>query len=266
MEEGKPSMINTARRNAKGKPGSSKGIAMKIMFLHGWHSVVGGVKPTYLANAGHEVSNPKLDDDDFSVALQVAQTTFDTHCPDVIVGSSRGGAIAMNIMSGETPLVLLCPAWKRWGTAKSTKKRTAILHSRADDVIPFENSEELLLNSGLGTGALIETGSDHRLADPTSLAVMLWLCEVLGNGRELPPVDDEDQYDLQSGDIAKSEIEGTYICDSCGEEIVIPLDISEGASQSYVEDCPVCCNANRIHVSMLESHIEVWAEAEQDLH
>ncbi|MFN7289428.1 MAG: CPXCG motif-containing cysteine-rich protein [Pirellula sp.] len=33
-----------------------------------------------------------------------------------------------------------------------------------------------------------------------------------------------------------------------------------------MEDCPVCCNANRIHVAMFDSHIEVWAEAEQDRH
>jgi hypothetical protein len=239
---------------------------MKILFLHGWHSVVGGVKPSHLASAGHEVLNPKLDDDDFSIALAVAQETFNTHRPDVIVGSSRGGAVAMNISSGQTPLVLLCPAWKRWGTAKSTKRRTVILHSRGDDVIPFENSQELLLVSGLGGEALIETGADHRLADPASLSVMLWVCEVLGDGGELPPVDDTDRDQEGTVDVTKSQSEGAYICDSCGEEIVIPLDISEGAAHTYVEDCPVCCNANRIHVAMFDSHIEVWAEAEQDRH
>lgn len=239
---------------------------MKILFLHGWHSVVGGVKPTYLANAGHEVLNPKLDDDDFSLAMAVAQKTFDDHHPDVIVGSSRGGAIAMNISSGETPLVLLCPAWKRWGATKLTKLQTVILHSRGDDVIPFENSQELLQTSGLGEEALIETGSDHRLADPASLSVMLWVCELIGKGEELPPVEDLDYDEGETADVTKSQSEGAYICDSCGEEIVIPLDISEGTSQTYVEDCPVCCNANRIHVTMLDSHIEVWAEAEQDLH
>ncbi len=35
-------------------------------------SVVGGVKPTYLADAGHEVINPALHDDDFTEALRTA--------------------------------------------------------------------------------------------------------------------------------------------------------------------------------------------------
>jgi hypothetical protein len=42
--------------------------------------------------------------------------------------------------------------------------------------------------------------------------------------------------------------DASYICDSCGEEIVIPIDISAGRDQEYVEDCPVCCNANVIRV------------------
>lgn len=152
---------------------------MKILFLHGWHSVVGGVKPTYLKDAGHQIINPPLDDDDFEVAVQMAQAEYDKHQPDVIVGSSRGGAVAMNIDSKATPLVLLCPAWKNWGPAKTIKVQSAVLHSQSDDVIPFSDSQELLVNSGLQPETLIEVGNDHRLADPDSLAVMLQACERL---------------------------------------------------------------------------------------
>ena len=60
--------------------------------------------------------------------------------------------------------------------------------------------------------------------------------------------------------------EGSYLCDSCGEEIVIPLDPAEGTTQSYVEDCPVCCNPNLIHVEWDDQDVRVWAEAEQDRH
>ena len=57
--------------------------------------------------------------------------------------------------------------------------------------------------------------------------------------------------------------EATSICDACGEEIVVPLDLSAGENQEYVEDCPVCCRANVIHVVMGEDdELRVWAEAE----
>ncbi len=153
---------------------------MNILFLHGWQSTPGGRKPTYLIDHGHTVLNPALPDDDFDAAVRIAQAEFDQHHPDVVVGSSRGGAVAMNIKSGDTPLVLLCPAWKRWGSASKVKPNTVILHSRADDVIPFSDSQELLRNSGLPESALVVVGTEHRLADPKSLEAMLEAVERFG--------------------------------------------------------------------------------------
>ena len=154
--------------------------SMKILFLHGWQSTPGGLKPTYLKDHGHEVLNPALPDDDFDAAVRVAQGEYDRHRPDVVVGSSRGGAVAMNVDSGGSPLVLLCPAWKTWGAARRVKPNTMILHSRADEVVPFADSEELLKNSGLPPAALIEMGIEHRLADEESLGKMLELVEQAG--------------------------------------------------------------------------------------
>ena len=150
---------------------------MKILFLHGWQSVPGGIKPTYLAQHGHEVINPALPDDDMDQAVHIAQAEFDKHQPQIVVGSSRGGAVAMNINSGDAKLVLLCPAWRTFGTVKTVKPGTVILHSRADDVVPFAESEELVKNSGLPASALIEVGTDHRLADKEPLEAMLRACE-----------------------------------------------------------------------------------------
>jgi hypothetical protein len=149
---------------------------MTILFLHGWQSVPGGVKPTYLKDYGHTIINPKLPDEDFDESVRIAQAEFYKHQTQVVVGSTRGGAVAMNIVIGDARLVLLCPAWKKWGTARTVKADTVILHSRADDVIPFANSEELVKNSGLPAYTLIETGNDHRLADPESLETMLEAC------------------------------------------------------------------------------------------
>jgi alpha-beta hydrolase superfamily lysophospholipase len=146
---------------------------MRILYLHGWNSVVGGVKPTYLKSHGHEIIEPALDHNDFEAALKTAQAAFDQHEPEVVVGSSRGGAVAMNLKSGSARLVLLCPAWRKWGQAQTVKPGTTLLHSRADDVVPFQDSVELLSKSGLPETALIEVGQDHRLADPEPLEALL---------------------------------------------------------------------------------------------
>jgi len=58
--------------------------------------------------------------------------------------------------------------------------------------------------------------------------------------------------------------EASYICDSCGEDIVVPIDWSAGSRQSYVEDCPVCCNPNVIHVELDGGEAYVRSEPEQD--
>ncbi len=54
--------------------------------------------------------------------------------------------------------------------------------------------------------------------------------------------------------------DAAYICDACGEEIVIPIDLSQGAHQEYVEDCPVCCRPNRITLEVDElGGARAWA-------
>ena len=67
-----------------------------------------------------------------------------------------------------------------------------------------------------------------------------------------------------------SPMDGCYICPHCGEEIVVPVDLSAGEEQDYVEDCPVCCSPNLLHLTLRdeygdgEAHVEVWAEPETE--
>ncbi len=46
------------------------------------------------------------------------------------------------------------------------------------------------------------------------------------------------------------DLEASYPCPACGEEIHIPVDPSQGAEQEYVEDCPVCCRAVVLRVTI----------------
>ena len=64
---------------------------------------------------------------------------------------------------------------------------------------------------------------------------------------------------------AASQGDVSYTCDACGEEIVTPLDLSQGTRQEYVEDCPVCCRPNVIHVEIdADGSARAWSEPEQD--
>ena len=55
----------------------------------------------------------------------------------------------------------------------------------------------------------------------------------------------------------------SYVCPACGEEIVVPIDVSEGSVQEYVEDCPVCCRPNVIHVEIDDDGAaRAWAAGE----
>jgi len=142
-----------------------------ILFLHGLESVPGGAKADFLKECGYRVLNPALSKHSFKKAVATAQSIIDKEKPSVIVGSSRGGAIAMSVNAPEATLVLVAPAWKRYrqregAPAAGIPSNTIIIHSKNDKVIPFADSEALALASG---AKLIATGSSHRMADPRAL-------------------------------------------------------------------------------------------------
>lgn len=144
----------------------------KILFLHGLSSD-GSIKSSFLRKLGYDVLTPEMSDWSFSKAVAQAQAAYDDFQPDVIVGSSRGGAVAMNMESGDTPLILLAPAWRRWGKVdRITKPRSFVIHSMNDDVVPYDDSVKLWTNS---TGLeLICAGADHRLNDAEAKGILMF--------------------------------------------------------------------------------------------
>ena len=146
---------------------------MKVLFFHGLEGNPNGTKIQFLKANGCEVVAPALSRDDFDGDLRSAQQAFDEQQPDVVVGSSRGGAVAVNIDAGDTPLVLIAPAWQHWGTATSVNANTTILHSQQDDLVPIAGSRQLLSNSGLPAERLVVVGKEHRMSDDEALQALL---------------------------------------------------------------------------------------------
>jgi hypothetical protein len=153
---------------------------MKILFLHGYGSDPNGIRPTFLRESGYEVIHPALPDDDFDGSLRIAQAAFDEGRPDVVIGSSRGGGVAMNLDTADVPMILIAPSWKKRGTVHKVKPGTRILHSAKDEVVPINGSRELLRESGLPKDHLVVAGENHKMTDEAAFAALLELIERVG--------------------------------------------------------------------------------------
>lgn len=117
-------------------------------------------------------------------ALEVAQRAVDSFHPDVIVGSSMGGALATQLKSSAA-LVLIAPAtrisWLPVGFGPypdvPVPPATILIHSPNDRLVPLEASRALLRRSqptnpggvatvhrvGAGLTAMGFSPEDHRL-------------------------------------------------------------------------------------------------------
>ena len=73
-------------------------------------------------------------------------------------------------------------------------------------------------------------------------------------------VDLDEEFPL--GDVTADD-SADVVCPYCGEPAVISLDPGSGNRQEYVEDCPVCCRPNVIHVEVDDDgDVRVWAQGE----
>jgi hypothetical protein len=150
----------------------------RILYLHGLESSPNAGKATRLREEGHEVVGPQLDHaSDLTASIATAQAALDAALQagsvHVIVASSRGGAVATAINPRGVPLLLLCPAWKRFGLDARLSGTVRILHAAADDLVPLADSVELLARSGLPPEALTVVGKEHRLHDEAATKAML---------------------------------------------------------------------------------------------
>jgi hypothetical protein len=174
----------------------------RILYLHGLFGGYGGAKESRLERDGHEVIAPPLryagrdagsllreltraprfpgrPPDLFGRWAEGAQEHYDRVRPDLVVGSSMGGLMALRLQSGDTPQVLIAPPWSGrfnlgqlirdriphvpralldWGTlvlgrllregaggaAGHIKPATVIVHSPADTLIPVQDSFDLV--------------------------------------------------------------------------------------------------------------------------
>ena len=137
-----------------------------VLYLHGLHSMPGGNKPRYLEKIGYRVLNPLLPKNSWEDSIEIAQSFVDLKNPDVIVGSSRGGAVAMSINTSGAPLVLVSPAWNRFKVPKNIPSSSVIIAPPDDKIVPTTDSKDLVASCG---GTFICAGLDHRMSSQDAL-------------------------------------------------------------------------------------------------
>ena len=140
---------------------------MRVLFCHGKEGSTDGTKATMLRESFKTAVIPKLansyDVGDFATDLYLVEAL--AAGADVLVGSSRGGALVAHART-EQKKVLIAPAWKRFGAKPNLTKNDVILHSKNDDLVPYADSVTLAEKFGC---TLIECGEDHRMSDEKTL-------------------------------------------------------------------------------------------------
>jgi predicted esterase len=149
----------------------------KIMWITGMNS--SGEKPRKLALMGYEVLsigttnnyfaaylgrlkrynpffkiNKKIDKmgaDHIEDNLEKQKSESENFMPDVIVGTSQGGAVAMKLGNRypNSKFILGSPAWKIFNSKPiNLPKDTIVIHGRKDVTVPLEDSVELVEKYG----------------------------------------------------------------------------------------------------------------------
>lgn len=84
---------------------------------------------------------------------------------------------------------------------------------------------------------------------------------ISGNGGSRGDGDFDLDRDFPLGE-GTADLSGVVTCPYCGEQSEVALDPGSGAHQTYVEDCPVCCQPWTVRVDYADdgsAHVEVSA-------
>jgi pimeloyl-ACP methyl ester carboxylesterase len=146
---------------------------MKLLFCHGLEGSPTGRKVQALRAAGHEVVAPELPRD-FDEAVRTATDAAKGDRFQLLVGSSRGGAVAMTLARSRlVPVVLLAPAWRSNQVEPVVEADTRIIHGIKDTIVPLADSILLEEDNGLPAGNLIPVNDQHRLSSSLALSALL---------------------------------------------------------------------------------------------
>lgn len=140
---------------------------MKVQLIHGLEGSPTGAKASYLRRH-FELLAPGMDTGDFEGAVTTQAAALHEHRPDVLVGSSFGGAVALALLQRglwRGPTLLLAPAVGHFGVEPRIPEgvRVTLVHGTRDEICPVEWSRALARTGSPSLVRLVEVDDEHRL-------------------------------------------------------------------------------------------------------
>jgi predicted esterase len=140
---------------------------LRVQFIHGLLSSPQGAKAQLLAREFTTLT-PAMDARDFAASAELQAAALRDFSPHVLVGSSYGGAIAVDLLQrgvwrGPT-LLLAQAALRRDPRAELPTGVTVwLVHGTRDDIIDVEDSRVLARSGSPGRVRLFEVDDVHAL-------------------------------------------------------------------------------------------------------
>jgi hypothetical protein len=140
---------------------------LRVLFIHGLEGSPQGSKARFLAEHFAAIT-PAMDTGDFAACVALQRRILGEFVPEVLVGSSFGGAVAVALLGDGSfagPTLLLAPAQRHFGVAESLppKVRVIVAHGLHDSVVDIAGSRALVASSTPEWARLLEVDDDHRL-------------------------------------------------------------------------------------------------------
>jgi predicted esterase len=142
---------------------------LRVQFAHGLESSPQGAKARLFAE--HFIAEtPAMNTGDFGSCVEVHAAALARFEPDVLVGSSFGGAVAVALLErglwrGPTLLLAQAAEHYRPGVRLPEGVRVLLVHARQDTVVSLEDSRRLAQTGTPALVELIERDDDHALTE-----------------------------------------------------------------------------------------------------
>jgi predicted esterase len=141
---------------------------IRVQFAHGLESSPQGNKARLFAEHFTALT-PSMNTRDFAQCVDVHARALEVFRPNLLVGSSFGGALAVALlMRGlyKGPTLLLAQAALRYipDARLPAGVSVTLVHARQDDVVPFQDSEQLAQTGTPELVRLLAREDDHALS------------------------------------------------------------------------------------------------------